>query len=150
MTPDQNPAPTTTRSAMPPKKLNAMSEIPPAECLSLLHRTEVGRVAFVGRTGLVIHPVNFLVDHDTIVVRTSPYTLLAESSSGEVAFEVDELDAWLSSGWSVLVTGRCAPVDDPDEAAALRKSDLLNPWADGQRNLFLRITPQRISGRRVG
>jgi nitroimidazol reductase NimA-like FMN-containing flavoprotein (pyridoxamine 5'-phosphate oxidase superfamily) len=141
--------PTATRTAMPPRKQNTISEIPSAECLALLGGSGVGRVAFVGRTGLVIHPVNYLVDRDTIVVRTSPYTLLAENASGQVAFEVDELDPWLSAGWSVLVTGRCAPVDDPDEAAALRKGERLHSWAEGQRNLFLRITPQQITGRRV-
>jgi nitroimidazol reductase NimA-like FMN-containing flavoprotein (pyridoxamine 5'-phosphate oxidase superfamily) len=142
-------ATTTTRTAIPPQKQNTTSEIPAAECLSLLHSAEVGRVAFVGGTGLVIHPVNYLIDRDTVVVRTSPYTLLAENASGQVAFEVDDLDPWLSAGWSVLVTGHCAPIDDPDEAAALRRSERLHPWAAGQRNLFLRITPQHISGRRV-
>jgi nitroimidazol reductase NimA-like FMN-containing flavoprotein (pyridoxamine 5'-phosphate oxidase superfamily) len=138
-----------TRTPMPPRKQNTVLEIPPAECLSLLQGAEVGRVAFVGRTGPVIHPVNYLIDRDTVVVRTSPYTLLAENASGQVAFEVDDLDPWLSAGWSVLVTGHCAPIDDPDEAAALRRSERLHPWAAGQRNLFLRITPQHISGRRV-
>ena len=119
------------------------------DCMTLLGTSGVGRVAFVGPSGPVIHPVNYLIDLDTVVVRTSPYTMLGEHSTGQVAFEVDELDAWFTSGWSVLVTGRSAPIDDPDESIALRRSGLLHPWVAGQRNLFLRITPNEITGRRV-
>jgi nitroimidazol reductase NimA-like FMN-containing flavoprotein (pyridoxamine 5'-phosphate oxidase superfamily) len=120
------------------------------QCRALLGSTGVGRIGFVGPSGPVIHPVNYLVDHDTIVVRTSPYTMLAEHATGDVAFEVDELDAWLTRGWSVLISGQLAPIDDPDETIALRREGALQPWATGQRNLFLRITPRAVSGRRVG
>jgi nitroimidazol reductase NimA-like FMN-containing flavoprotein (pyridoxamine 5'-phosphate oxidase superfamily) len=119
------------------------------ECRTLLGTTGVGRIGFVGDAGPVILPVNYLVDHDTIVVRTSPYALFAEHATGQVAFEVDELDAWLSRGWSVLVTGQAAPIDDPEEAIALRRAGVLQPWADGHRNLFVRITPREITGRRI-
>ena len=119
------------------------------ECFGLLGTTGVGRIAFVGPSGPVIHPVNYLVDEGTIVLRTSPYTMLGEHSVGQVAFEVDELDEWMSRGWSVLITGRSAPIDDPDEAIAIRRRGLLHPWAEGQRNLFVRITPVEISGRRI-
>ncbi len=129
---------------------NTVSVLTTEECLDLLGGSGVGRVAFVGQTGLVIHPVNYLIDHGTVVVRTSPYTLLAENATGQVAFEIDELDSWLSVGWSVLVTGTCAPIDDPDESTALRALGTLHPWAAGNRNLFLRITPREITGRRVG
>jgi nitroimidazol reductase NimA-like FMN-containing flavoprotein (pyridoxamine 5'-phosphate oxidase superfamily) len=126
-----------------------ISVLTSAECRTLLGTAGVGRVAFVGPSGPVIHPVNYLVDHDTIVVRTSPYTMLGEHATGQVAFEVDDLDAWLTRGWSVLVTGRSAPVDDPEEAIALRRAGLLQPWAEGHRNLFVRITPDEITGRRI-
>jgi nitroimidazol reductase NimA-like FMN-containing flavoprotein (pyridoxamine 5'-phosphate oxidase superfamily) len=126
-----------------------LSVLSAAECRALLGETGVGRIGFVGPSGPVIFPVNYLIDNDTIVLRTSPYTMLGEHATGQVAFEVDELDAWLTRGWSVLVTGRSAPVEDPDEAIALRRSERLQPWADGHRNLFVRITPDEITGRRI-
>jgi len=127
------------------------------ECLALLGTTGVGRIAFIIPTGPgtvpshqpVIHPVNYLMDDGTIVVRTSPYTMLGNTLTGEVAFEVDDLDPWLTRGWSVLVTGRLAPVDDPDESIALQRGGQLRPWAEGQRNLFLRTTPRQVTGRRI-
>ena len=43
----------------------------------------------------------------SIVFRTDLYGVLADGTDGEVvAFEVDELDDRMRSGWSVLVTGR--------------------------------------------
>lgn len=120
------------------------------QCLELLGETGVGRVAFMGASGPQIYPVNYLVDDETVVVRTAPYTRLAEYATGQVAFEVDDLHPESLRGWSVLVVGSSLPVDDPDEAVALRRSGRLQPWADGPRNLFLRITPREITGRRIG
>jgi nitroimidazol reductase NimA-like FMN-containing flavoprotein (pyridoxamine 5'-phosphate oxidase superfamily) len=139
-----------TSQAERPTEQSTISMLSTEECLALLGSTGVGRVAFVGPSGPVIHPVNYLMDHDTVVLRTSPYTMLGEHATGQLAFEVDDLDAWLTQGWSVLVTGQSAPVDDPEESIALRRSELLRPWVEGNRNLFVRITPQRITGRRVG
>lgn len=119
------------------------------ECLELLGETGVGRVAFTGASGPQIYPVNYLVDNETVVVRTAPYTRLAEHATGQLAFEVDDLHPESLRGWSVLVVGSSLPVDDPDEAATLRRSERLQPWADGPRNLFLRITPREITGRRI-
>jgi nitroimidazol reductase NimA-like FMN-containing flavoprotein (pyridoxamine 5'-phosphate oxidase superfamily) len=138
----------TTQASRAPE-LSNISVMSQEECLALLGAASVGRVAFVGPSGPVIHPVNYLMDHDTIVVRTSPYTLFGGHASGQVAFEVDEIDAWLTRGWSVLVTGRCEPVDDPEEAIELRRQGRLEPWADGHRNMFVRITPREITGRRI-
>lgn len=125
-------------------------ELDAAECLALIGRSGVGRLAFIGDEGPVIHPVNYLVEGETIVVRTSPYTLLARHATQQMAFEVDELEPALRLGWSVLVVGEAAPVDDPDEARALEESGRLRPWASGQRRMFLRLMPTKITGRRIG
>ena len=119
------------------------------ECLALLGETGVGRVAFIGPSGPLIHPVNYLMEHDTIVIRTSPYTRLGERAAGPVAFEVDDLDPELRRGWSVLVVGNSLPVDDADEAIALRRNGRVASWAGGHRNMFVRITPREITGRRI-
>ncbi len=127
-----------------------LRELDAGECMALIGESGVGRLAFVGDEGPVIHPVNYLVDGETIVVRTSPYTLLAQHAAQRMAFEVDELEPALRLAWSVLVVGDAAPVDDPDEARALDESGRLRPWASGQRRMFLRLTPTKITGRRIG
>jgi uncharacterized protein len=62
---------------------------------------------------------------------------------------VDELDQQYRSGWSVVLYGRTSAVDEPDELADLWASDSLVPWAAGNRTLFIRIRPERVSGRVV-
>lgn len=126
-----------------------LEELSTEECFTLLGDSGVGRVAFTTASGPLIHPINYLVDDKTIVLRTSPYTRLGEHPFGLVAFEADELEAEMRRGWSVLVVGSCAPVEDTDEAIDLRRGGRLEAWAAGQRNLFVRITPQQVTGRRI-
>lgn len=125
-------------------------ELSRTECFALLGETGVGRVAFSTASGPLIHPVNYLVDGETIVLRTSPYTQLGGHPFGLVAFEVDDLEREMRRGWSVVVVGRSAPVEDTDEAIDLRRGGRPEAWAAGHRNLFVRITPQQVTGRRIG
>lgn len=131
-------------------RAGTLGELSQDECFELLGETGVGRVAFDTPAGPLIHPVNYLVDNATIVIRTSPYTVFAERSHGLVAFEVDDLDPQLRHGWSVLIVGRSAPVEDIDEAVDLRRGGRLESWASGNRTLFVRITPHKVTGRRIG
>ncbi len=132
-----------------PETNGILSILDEDECLSLLARSDVGRVAFTTSSGPQIYPVNYLVDNGTIVIRTSPYTPLGGFATGVVAFEVDALEPAMRRGWSVLVVGRSERVDDTDETIRLHHSGRLDPWAPGQRNLYVRITPQQITGRRI-
>jgi hypothetical protein len=64
-----------------------------------------------------------------------------------VSFEVDHVDEAMSAGWSVLVTGPVRRVS-PDEFRRLE--DLgIEPWAGGQRSVYLRIEQRGVSGRRI-
>ncbi len=118
------------------------------ECLAYLQKGGVGRVAVCTPEGPVILPVNFILADETVVFRTAPYTLLAGHAWDTAAFEVDELEPEMWRGWSVLVVGQAAPVDDADEirGSVLRE---LTPWAPGPRQMFIQITPARITGRAV-
>jgi hypothetical protein len=66
-----------------------------------------------------------------------------------VAFEVDHLDGALSQGWSVLVSGHAQAVTDPETVQRLEEQAYSMPWAGGQRELWIRIEPLGITGRRV-
>lgn len=126
--------------------------IPPGRCMDLIHPGGVGRVGFMPEGGFapVILPVNYLVRDGEVVFRTRDRGVIAGHLPGTVAFEVDWVDGAMSEGWSVLVTGRAEPVTDGAEAASLRASAPVRPWAGGEHGLFVRVVVYEVSGRRVG
>ncbi len=126
-----------------------LRELAPAECLRLLAPGGVGRVAFATTAGPAALPVNFAMDMDMVVFRTGPGTLLAAHAGDQVGFEADHLDEALAQGWSVLVHGRARRVDDPADLAYLQQNVPVSPWAGGARELYVRVTPERITGRRI-
>lgn len=121
-----------------------------AQCRERIARGGVGRVAWCAQGRPQIYPVNYMVVDGDIVFRTAPYTGLGMQVSGRpVVFEVDEIDHDAQRGWSVVVQAEAEAVHDPDEMMRLRRQGP-EPWAEGQRNLLVRLRPQRVSGRIVG
>ena len=127
----------------------ALRTLSPAECLDLLEPGGIGRVGFTAADGIMMLPVNFAVTRKTIVFRTAPDTLLAVYADGRVSFQADHLDEALHAGWSVLVHGHARTVTDEREVRQLEDRTHLEPWAAGSRDVYVRITPTRISGRRI-
>lgn len=127
----------------------ALRTLSPAECYGLLEPGGVGRVGFAAADGIMMLPVNFAVTRKTIVFRTAPDTLLAVYADGRVSFQADQLDEVLHTGWSVLVHGHAHKVTDEREVKQLEVRTRLEPWAAGPRDVYVRITPTRISGRRL-
>lgn len=126
---------------------SGLEPIPPAECLRLLDRAQVGRVA-LWDDGPSIVPVCFHVDDASVVLRTAAGSRLASRSVGAtVAFEVDALEPTLRTGWSVVVRGRLERV--VDEGEVLRLEPLVHAWPIGERDALLRIPIAEISGRRL-
>jgi nitroimidazol reductase NimA-like FMN-containing flavoprotein (pyridoxamine 5'-phosphate oxidase superfamily) len=66
-----------------------------------------------------------------------------------VAFEVDHIDEALSQGWSVLVRGQAHRVAHPAEVQVVRRDAVLWPWPGGERDVYVRIIPDTITGRRI-
>lgn len=120
----------------------------PAECMRLLISVRLGRIAWVSPVGPQVLPVNHSVLDGHILFRTDLYTSVAEGTgTGAVAFEADELDDRMQSGWSVLVLGQADHVEDPAELAELIPR-MRQPWAPGSRPLVVRIIPTQVTGRR--
>ena len=117
-------------------------------CWELLRSCEVGRLAVAVGTQPDIFPINFVVDHGTVVFRTAEGTKLAGAVLGRgVAFEVDGYDAAAGEAWSVVVKGRATEIErmqDVFEALDLP----LFPWHASPKHRFVRIEPEDISGRR--
>jgi uncharacterized protein len=117
-------------------------------CWALLRTVAVGRLAVVVDAEPEIFPVNYLVDHGSIVFRTADGTkLTAALSQGSVAFESDGFDADTAEAWSVLLRGRAEEVRDLDDLVAASLLPLA-PWHGGPKHRFVRIVPHHVSGRR--
>jgi uncharacterized protein len=125
-----------------------LTELTEAECLELLATRQVGRLAYCDQDGPLAVPVNYVIHDGNVLFRTSPHTSLGQHAPGAaVAFEVDEIDDFTQSGWSVLVRGPSEYVDADDlpTAADARAT----PWPQGVRTLQVRIRPLSITGRRL-
>lgn len=119
------------------------------ECRALLGSHGVGRLAVVMGTGPEIVPVNYSVVDEAIVIRTAPGAAPASADGRPVAFEVDRIDDAFSRGWSVVVRGVARAVTDPRQQRRYAEKAHSKPWAGGQRDLWLRIEPGMVTGRRI-
>ncbi|MFD8463207.1 helix-turn-helix domain-containing protein [Streptomyces antimycoticus] len=124
-------------------------ELDLTECRARLATHGVGRISVSTSRGPVILPVNYSMIDDAVVFRTAPDTATAAAGGTEVAFEVDHLDEALSQGWSVLVVGRAQQVTEPAAVRELADKAFTTPWPGGSRDLWLRLEPTSITGRRI-
>jgi nitroimidazol reductase NimA-like FMN-containing flavoprotein (pyridoxamine 5'-phosphate oxidase superfamily) len=129
--------------------LRFISKLMPAECRRLITPGGVGRIAFSTASGPVVVPVNFAVLADTIVVRTAEGTVLDGHADELAALEVDHIDEALCQGWSVLVRGQAHRVAHPAELRRLQEDAAVWPWPGGEREVYVRIVPSEITGRRI-
>lgn len=126
-----------------------VERLPPAECYRLLSPRGIGRIAFGTNSGLMVLPVNYAVTGGTIVIRTGAGSLIGVHGDGPVSFEADHVDQELRQGWSVLVRGEAHRVLQPGELRHLREECRLRPWPAGEHDLFVRIVPSHLTGRRI-
>ena len=133
------------RLAGPPVITNLM----PAECRRLIAPGGIGRIAFCTTSGPAVLPVNFAVVAGTIVIRTAEGTAVDGHANEQVAFEIDRLDEALSQGWSVLVRGKAHRVAHSAELEIVRRDAAIWPWPGGDRDVYVRIIPDTITGRRI-
>jgi hypothetical protein len=96
--------------------------------------------------GPVALPVNFEYTEEQIVFSTDDEKASALGTEDVVGFEIDRVDEALSEGWSVLVTGPCRRVEDPEELQRLTSLDL-EAWAGGNRHALMAIRPAETTGR---
>ncbi|MFF4585364.1 helix-turn-helix domain-containing protein [Streptomyces sp. NPDC001388] len=125
------------------------TELSKAECAVLLSSHGVGRIAVPTALGPVIVPVNYTVVDDTIVFRTARGATPSLASGCPVAFEVDRIDDAFSEGWSVLVRGYGRTVTDVAEERRLAEQAYSAPWTGGRRDVWVRIEPYAVTGRRI-
>jgi len=132
-----------------------IEELDEAESLRLISAGGIGRIAYASRFGPAVLPVNYVWHDGAIVFRTARHSALDEDlqtgiAGGDymVAFEIDQLDAPRRQGWSVLIQGPAHHVEAEAERRSAEQAGV-RPWAPGERELFLRIVPHRVTGRRI-
>jgi|SRR5215210_968518 len=123
--------------------------IPQPECLALLARNNVGRLAIIWDDEPLILPVNYTWDGSAVLFRTDPGTKLDASKDRPIAFEIDGVDPDTRRGWSVIVKGHGRAVGPHQLAAHLLAEPVLSPWVPGPKHYWIRIDPREMSGRRI-
>ena len=124
---------------------NGVAALSEAECWERLGQQELGRI--VTRVGDVvdIFPVNYVVDAETIVIRTAEGSKLFELTVDDrVLFEVD--DHTDAEAWSVVVRGRARRLDTSAEVAHADTLPLA-PWVPTLKYNYVSIAPEVVSGR---
>ena len=120
------------------------------ECLRLLAADEIGRLAIVVGGSPTVFPVNYALDGDTIVFRTDEGTKLRAGPRAPACFEIDSFDREHRTGWDVVATGRLEEVTRYMASALAEAQQLpIGPWAGGAKSHWMRLVPDRITGRRV-
>ena len=128
---------------------SALLKLSEEECRRLMGGHGVGRIAVCTAAGPEVLPVNYLFTGKDLAFRTATDALVVHAQPTRAAFEIDRIDDVMASGWSVLAVGALRSVDDPRELARLARAARSRPWAGGNRTHWMRLTPERISGRRV-
>lgn len=106
---------------------------------------EVGRIATSKDNVPEIFPVNFCLDGESVVFRSAEGTKLDDLLfNASVVFEADGWDG--DGGWSVIIHGNAELITDAAELQRAEKMPL-RPWIDTVKPNFVRIVPERVSGR---
>ncbi|MGN7780099.1 pyridoxamine 5'-phosphate oxidase family protein [Mycolicibacterium sp. 22603] len=135
-----------SRSQSHTQQLEALNR---RQCLDRLQQVRVGRLVFTEDALPAIQPVNFRLWREDVVIRVAGGAKLAAATDHQVvAFEADELDPDLRSGWSVTVVGTAEPITAVDDLVEVAGT-FVEPWVQGRRDHFVRIRTERITGRQI-
>ena len=92
-----------------------------------------------------IFPVRYAILDDNIVFRTAAGTSSAAAvQDAVVAFEIDDIDPWSTTGWSIVVVGHAREITGPDQIARAERLPL-NRWQHGASRRPCSGSPPRSS-----
>ena len=125
---------------------NGVEVLDESGCWEQLAQASIGRVVLATADELEIFPVNFTVHERSVLFRSAPGTKLElVLDRARIAFEADDFTA--TRAWSVVVHGTAERLASDDEIVA-SGVDRLVSWTPVEKDNFVRIIPDRISGRR--
>ena len=124
---------------------DTVTELPLDECWELLRAHAMGRLAFHLADQVHITPINYVVDKDTLLLRTAEGSkLLGITMNQDVAFEIDQYDEDHATSVVVRGTARELEGDEADIAEQLP----LRPWVPTAKFSIVEIKPTEITGRK--
>ncbi|MGH9029220.1 MAG: pyridoxamine 5'-phosphate oxidase family protein [Acidimicrobiales bacterium] len=127
-----------------------MGDLPINACLEKLETASVGRLGVSMDALPVVLPVNFALDGNSIVIRTTPGTKLSAAiNQAVVAFEVDDYDAETARGWSVLVQGTAREITTTWGLERARSLPLRPVTPDGASDRFVEVEMEIVTGRHI-
>ena len=116
------------------------------ECWQLLSSVSLGRLVTSVDGEPAIFPVNFVVQHRTVLFRTAEGTKLVSAAiNNQVLFEAD--DHGIEEGWSVIVKGTARILRTDEEIDEAEHAQLLS-WIATVKQHYIRIRPLSVTGRR--
>jgi uncharacterized protein len=117
-------------------------------CLLLLTGVDVGRIAWADGEDVMVFPLNFALDGEDIVMRTSSEVICAEvAGTHRLTFQADDFEPAFRTGWTVLASGSAVEVTDPAELEHL--TTLVQPWRSEDDLRLLRLRVHAMTGRRL-
>jgi nitroimidazol reductase NimA-like FMN-containing flavoprotein (pyridoxamine 5'-phosphate oxidase superfamily) len=120
------------------------------ECVLLLRRATLGRLAFAHRGEPEILPVTFGMDGTSPVFRTTWGSKLDTAAGmGLVALEADSLDPALGRAWSVVAKGTASVVYADDVIARLEGLGVPAWVQDDAETFWVRVRSEGITGREL-
>jgi uncharacterized protein len=130
------------------KESGATEVLDVQQCWELLANAEVGRLAVAAAGDIDIFPLNFAVDDGALLFRSAEGTKLVEVVlAGRVAFEVDGYEPEHGRAWSVVLKGSAELLDHFDQIYHAQDLPLF-PWNASPKERFVKITPDKLTGRR--
>lgn len=124
----------------------AVNILSASESWDFLASAALGRLVTSVDGQAEIFPVNYVVQHRTVLFRTAEGTKLVSAAiNNSVLFEVD--DHSVAEGWSVIVRGIARMLRSSEELEEAERAQLL-PWSATLKQHYVRIKPVSISGRR--
>ena len=130
---------------------STLTTLPITECMSLLHSRGVGRLGVTADGYPMIIPVNYLMDGDSVVIRSRIGKTVGSADHANVTFQVDNIDEIARTGWTVVVRGRAVVITGRDHdptAERTRRLDL-RPYVPGHDVVWIRIEQHGVAGRRI-
>jgi uncharacterized protein len=116
-----------------------------SDCLRLLGRGGIGRIAVTAGALPMILPVRYALDGDRVVLCVGVGSTLDQAThDAVVAFEVDGSD--LGGGWSVSIVGVARPIPEGDESNRAEILPLPRWWL-GRAHRFIAVSTEHMTGR---
>lgn len=117
-----------------------------SECWNLLSSVTLGRLITSVDGEPEVFPINYVVQHRTVLFRTAEGTKLVSAAiNNRVLFEAD--DHGVTEGWSVIVKGEARMLRTGEETDEAERAQLL-PWTATAKPHYVRVRPLSVTGRR--